>query len=504
MDFFAHWAFDRLRGHWALAVVGGAMVLVAAPAGLLVLAIAGQIVGLSGVDYATFLLEGICLITIFGFVIGWVLASRPLLLIQRWLNEEQVPSAEVRAALRKGPGFAWQFAVIGYFAMVLMCYLLDLQLLHGDTGIFAGQVVGLISTMMAAGPLLSVYIRVMLRPVHELINERHPDDVWTPDAPHTLTLAAASVGATGVVFGCFLSLAVSQHFHGLTGKYIAVGVCGIVAIFLVPGLLLVPLGSAPMLKPVRQIMAGTRRVARGDFSIPVPVGTEDELGELAHSFNSMQKGLAERARLDSAFSQYVDPALTGRLLTQHDDYFVAEDLEVTIFFIDVRNFTAFAEVATPRESVFRLNTLFDLVVPILRNHHGHPNKFLGDGLLAVFGAPDPEPDHAAKAIEAALDVQHAVRRAFGATLQVGIGINTGRVVAGTLGGGGKLEFTLIGDAVNVAARVEQLTKETGDAILLTDATRIAAATKHSLVSRGPFTLKGKSSPTEVFAVQLTA
>ena len=112
-----------------------------------------------------------------------------------------------------------------------------------------------------------------------------------------------------------------------------------------------------------------------------------------------------------------------------------------------------------------LNRLFDVIVPVLHEHGGHANHYLGDGLLAIFGAPSPLEHHADAAVAAAVEVQRHVRAEFGNSLRLGIGINTGSVIAGTVGGGGRHEFTVIGDTVNVAARVEQLTKETGDAIL---------------------------------------
>ena len=114
-----------------------------------------------------------------------------------------------------------------------------------------------------------------------------------------------------------------------------------------------------------------------------------------------------------------------------------------------------------------------MIIPVLHEHGGHANHYLGDGLLAVFGAPNPIEHHADAAVASAVAIQRAVRTEFGDALRLGIGINTGPVIAGTVGGGGRHEFTVIGDTVNVAARVEQLTKETGDTILITEATRAA-------------------------------
>jgi adenylate cyclase len=141
--------------------------------------------------------------------------------------------------------------------------------------------------------------------------------------------------------------------------------------------------------------------------------------------------------------------------------------------------TPFAEANTAEDAVARLNALFEIVVPAVVDAGGHVNKFLGDGALAV----------------------RLVAERFGGALRIGIGINTGVVIAGTIGGGGKLEFTLIGDTVNVAARVEQLTKTTGDAILLTQQSADAlVARPAALTDRGFHALKGKSAAVQVFGL----
>jgi class 3 adenylate cyclase len=258
---------------------------------------------------------------------------------------------------------------------------------------------------------------------------------------------------------------------------------------------------SPSLQPIRDLARATERVAAGDYSQRLPVVQDDDLGALAGSFNRMQAGLAERQRLQAAFGTYVDPTLAARLLEQGDDVFTGERREVTVMFVDVRDFTPFAEANTAEDTVSRLNALFEIVVPAVVDAGGHVNKFLGDGALAVFGAPNDLADHADAAVTAAVLIQRLVAERFGGELRIGIGINTGTVIAGTIGGGGKLEFTLIGDTVNVAARVEQLTKTTGDAILLTQQCVDTLASRPSgLTDRGLHVLKGKSAAVQVFGL----
>ncbi|OBB11944.1 cyclase [Mycobacteriaceae bacterium 1482268.1] len=280
--------------------------------------------------------------------------------------------------------------------------------------------------------------------------------------------------------------------------------CVVIAMALTLGLavpIAVGSGFSPSLRPIRDLAEGTERVALGNYSQRLPVVQDDDLGALAGSFNRMQAGLAERQRLQAAFGTYVDPGLASRLLEQGDDVFTGERREVTVMFVDIRDFTLFAETNTAEDVVARLNALFEIVVPAVVDAGGHVNKFLGDGALAVFGAPNDLADHSDAALNAAVLIQRLVAERFDGELRIGIGINTGVVIAGTIGGGSKLEFTLIGDAVNVAARVEQLTKTTGDTILVTQHTVEASARRPSgLVDRGPHALKGKSAAIQVFGL----
>jgi adenylate cyclase len=316
------------------------------------------------------------------------------------------------------------------------------------------------------------------------------------------TFAAwSNISMLAVAFGFSIGAALlGAAFNQVSEIPVLAALIGCVALaFAVP--ISVGAGFAPSLRPIRDLAEGTERVAAGDYSQRLPVVQDDDLGALAASFNRMQAGLAERQRLQAAFGTYVDPMLAARLLEQGDDVFSGERREVTVMFVDVRDFTPFAEANTAEDTVARLNALFGIVVPAVVDAGGHVNKFLGDGALAVFGAPNDLADHADAAVNAAVLIDRLVAERFGGELRVGIGINTGVVIAGTIGGAGKLEFTLIGDTVNVAARVEQLTKTTGDTILLTQQCVDASASRPpGLIDRGFHVLKGKSASVQVFGL----
>jgi adenylate cyclase len=171
---------------------------------------------------------------------------------------------------------------------------------------------------------------------------------------------------------------------------------------------------------------------------------------------------------------------------------------VTILFVDIRGFTAFADRSTAREAVDYLNEFFAVAVPVVSAHGGHVNKLLGDGLLAVFGAREPLPDHADRALAAARDLLAAVDSELGERCRVGIGVNSGLVLVGTIGAGDVVELGVVGDPVNVAARVQDATRELGERLLVTEATRVLLEDQQGLEPRGTISLRGKPEPIAVY------
>lgn len=255
-----------------------------------------------------------------------------------------------------------------------------------------------------------------------------------------------------------------------------------------------------ILRPVDDLLEATEAVKRGHLDARVPVVSGDELGALAGSFNEMMQGVSERERLRTAFGSYVDPEVAERVL-EEGELLEGQEREVTVVFVDLCNFTERAECSSARETVAFLNEFFDVVVPCVLEHGGHANKFLGDGVLAVFGAPERQPDHADRAVRAAEAIVRAVEDRFGGEVKIGIGMSSGPVVVGSVGGGGRLDFSVIGPAVNLASRVEAHTRETGDAVLLTEATRcLLQETKSGVIARGEAELRGIADPVPLYAL----
>jgi adenylate cyclase len=327
----------------------------------------------------------------------------------------------------------------------------------------------------------------------ELTDDAELSGVTVPLRTRLLVALPAINVITGVVVAGFASPHNSLDSLGV-GVVLAIAVAFTISLEL--SLLL----TRSIVEPLQDLRVGTQRVREGDMDARVPVLGTDETGLLAASFNGMVSGLREREQLREAFGAFVDPALADRVL-EEGTILAGEEVDVTVLFLDIRGFTAFAERAGAAEAVARLNAFYEIVVPIIVAHGGHANKFVGDGLLAVFGAPDTMDDHADRCVAAALAIAKAVEATQGGRVSIGIGVNSGDVVAGTVGGGGRVEFTVIGDVVNTAARVEEATRLTGDVILVTAATRELLREEHGgLEPRPSIPLKGKRELVELFAL----
>ncbi|MTD46601.1 HAMP domain-containing protein [Conexibacter sp. W3-3-2] len=355
------------------------------------------------------------------------------------------------------------------------------------------------AVVLLYGALLRLLaLELMLRPVLERLSRDLPDDA--PLGRATLPLQRRLLlvlPAINIITGVVVSGLASPGQDGLLalgfGVVLAVGVAFTLSFEL--SLLL----ARSIVEPLSDLRAGADAVARGDLDVHVPVLGTDEAGALAMSFNRMVAGLRERERLHGALAAFVDPQLTDRVLAEGHEL-PGEEVEVSVLFLDIRGFTQFAERASAAEVVARLNDFYGVVVPELLAHGGHVNAFMGDGLLAVFGAPTPLPDHADRAVAAALRVAELVRDRYGEELRIGVGVNSGPVVAGTIGGGGRVDFTVIGDPVNTAARVEEATRTTGDDVLLTAGTRALLTRDHGpFVAREEIALKGKRDPVTLYA-----
>jgi adenylate cyclase len=381
-------------------------------------------------------------------------------------------------------------------ASILSVLMLDLSALAVFPFI-AGSMVAL-----AYSSLLHYFaLEVGLRPVLVDINQQVTPRTEHPSALPLRWRLLLTLPLINVITGMTVAALTSDGGGGADlglDVAIALGVATTVA------LELTVLLSKSIQRPIADLRQATEAVMKGDFDATVPVTTGDEIGELAASFNQMVQGLAERERIRDAFGTYLDHEVAEYILSDSYDEEGIE-LDVSVLFTDVRDFTGFAAGAEAKEVVAALNGLFEVVVPVIARHGGHVDKFEGDGLLAVFGAPEPYRDHAIRATRAAVEICRRVNeREEAGELRVGVGVNTGRVVAGAVGGAGRLNFSVIGDAVNIAARVEAMTRKLDEDVLVTAATAEAIGEKLAVESVGELELRGVAEPVALFTPRRVA
>jgi putative ABC transport system permease protein len=288
------------------------------------------------------------------------------------------------------------------------------------------------------------------------------------------------------------------------------GSLGMMAAALAVAILLTVLFTRRALAPLSQIAEASHAVARGDLSQRIPETRWDEVGRMARAFNEMVSGLNDRERMRDLFGLYLsrevgEAVLAGRVSLK------GERKTITCLYVDMRGSTAFAEQHAPEAVMDALNQYFEVVVLSVEAYGGIVNRFVGDEAVCVFGAPTSYRDHADRAAQAALSMREGLaylnqKRATLnlPTLKFGIGLNTGEVVAGATGSEERQEYTVIGDAMNLGARIQALNKEFPDQdILLSEFTLAALGPKaadYALADLGPVEIRGKSLPVRVYGL----
>lgn len=257
--------------------------------------------------------------------------------------------------------------------------------------------------------------------------------------------------------------------------------------------------------PIRQLRESARALGLGRFDYRVKTFRNDELGDLAYAFNRMAEDLELNEKIKDSFGRYVTPEIVEMILAHPEgEWMKGSKVEATVLFADIRGFTSIAENKDPQAVLDLLNDYLTRVTDAVIKHGGHLNKFAGDEAMAVFGAPLADANHPEAAVKAALEIQKRIAEVNAKKeplhLGVGIGINSGEVVAGNLGSSKRMEYTVIGDNVNVAARLTSLAR--GGEILITKKTFDAIQNKDSLVveERGTAPVKGRTKGITVFCV----
>ena len=257
-----------------------------------------------------------------------------------------------------------------------------------------------------------------------------------------------------------------------------------------------------LVRPLEGLLASVRRVDAGDLRVHAPIVSDDELGVLTDGFNQMVGHLREKEFLRETFGRYVPERIAEAILANRGTLEPQQRL-ATILFTDIQDFTQIAEGLPPGRLVALLNEYFSQLMEIVERCGGVVMQLQGDALLVSFNVPLDDPAHAANAVRAALEIERSINhRTFGEGIRfiTRIGINTGRVIAGPVGAEHRLIYTVHGDAVNLAARLEVLNKEHGTHILISGSTRQLAGDGFAFIALGEAAVRGKLEPVPIYTV----
>jgi class 3 adenylate cyclase len=279
--------------------------------------------------------------------------------------------------------------------------------------------------------------------------------------------------------------------------------CGI---FVILALRLNFLAGKSILSPIGEMLAVVGKVRNGDFKTRIRVLSNDEIGILGDAGNDMIAGLLEREKIRDAFGKYVTPEIRDEILAGRIPL-NGERTEATMVFTDLRDFTPFVESHDPEEVIHSMRAYFTAMQSVIRSHGGLVLQYVGDEVEAVFGVPIPYNGHADKAVQAAMEMRkalHALNQERAGNGKVpfrhGVGIHTGEVLAGNTGSHDRLSYTLIGDTVNLASRIQGLTKEIPCDILISEATAKRLRDASYLKKEGPRRVKGYTRPITLYRI----
>jgi adenylate cyclase len=441
----------------------------------------------------------------------------------RSLRQGQTPSDQLRARTQRkvinSPyfGAALSMAIWMLAAIIMTAFRFTLPIMneagasaiYGAFRVFVGVVVaGVASSSIVFFSFEAIYrpLLLLVFPEGGLVNLR---GVLRLRLRHRLLFSYFLVGVAPIcVVGLIFfhkasSLAQSQGSILTNIIYVIVFVV-LTSIGL--AIILSRLVSESVVKPVQVMQKVTSLVKKGDLNTTIPVTSNDELGSLGESFNLMLDGMRERRLLKETFGKYVsqqvrDEILAGRINLD------GESKEVTLLFTDLRDFTPMVEATPPKTVVKIINDYFQEMAQAVKSQEGLVVQFIGDEIEAVFGAPLSLDNHAERAVNAALDMRRRLQglnRKFEARglkpLRHGIGIHTGTVLAGNIGSSDRLSYALVGDAVNLASRIQDLNKQFGTDILISAQTREALRELPDLEKMPEVMVKGKRRPVEVYSV----
>ena len=330
------------------------------------------------------------------------------------------------------------------------------------------------------------------------------EDQWGTWLSANSPLRSSSGNSVGVVSVDIDAKEVIERLNTL--KYIGLAALSI-SIVLAVGLAIY--FSNTMARPLKELRRAVIAIGEGKLETRLNTSSGDEFAEVAVAVNEMAAGLQQRDIFKGTLVRYMSGQLAEKILSSGKiPDLKGERRKITVLFADVRGFTSLSEKLPPENVFALLNDYFDKMIEEISKNHGMLNKFMGDGLMAVFGAIEEDLYQEENAIKAALGMRHVLegmRERFQierqVDLKIGIGINTGVALVGNIGSNQRMEFTAIGDTVNLGSRLESANKEFNTDIIVSEYTYVAARTQFRFRSLGPLSIRGREEPVSAYAVE---
>jgi adenylate cyclase len=411
----------------------------------------------------------------------------------RWALEEREPTREERRTVLRLP---WRLTLIQsalWFGAAIMFTVLSLAI-QREAALSAAFAVGIAGLVVSA--IAYLITEFALRPVAaKALAGRAADDEIGAGVERRMVLFWG-LGTAAPVLGLVVAALIALTRDDINLTRLAFVILGLAAVILVFGLLVTVLNARAVVAPIASVQAALAKVGDGDFDAEVRVDDGTELGLLQSGFNEMVKGLREREQIRDLFGRHVGQAV-ATAATTGDIELGGETRVVSVLMIDLVGSTTYAATRAPSEVVAMLNRFFTVIVEEVDRRDGLVNKFMGDAVLAIFGAPTDLGDHAGAALAAARTIAARLTVEM-PEIGAGIGVSTGQAVAGNVGHRSRFEYTVIGDAVNAAARLTELAKEVDGRVLVSSSSVSLAEPEERAhwVADGSPVLRGRTEPTE--------
>lgn len=447
----------------------------------------------------TLLLFNLVAFPLAGMLWGGIVGSlrRPLHLLQ---NAQRPDACSMLRWQARAINLPWYFAAIVLAANLAVGMILQVVITGSHEPVYESFQLHLLIaigiaaliTVTIAFFLIELLVLLLIFPL--LFQEGRP--YATPGAlPLSLPMRAVLMAVAGGIGPIIMLLLIGwaddvQHGDELNIFRLAVGFLGVSFAIVSAGLF-----SGLVMGPIRKLNRASQSVAAGNLATRIALHRADEFGALIDEFNHMVGELRDKQKLRETFGLHVGEGAAEQILA-HDPGLGGRIREITVLFCDIRGFTALSADKAPEAVVTQLNAFLGAMVDIVElRHGGMVNKYLGDGFMALFGAGAGTPDHAIAAVAAARDML-AAQTPF----SIGIGIHTGPAIVGNIGSLRRLEFTAIGETVNLAARLEGLTKSLGTPLLFSQATRQWLPDSHHVTTLGQHPVRGHPEPVTLFSL----